>query len=183
MVDCTTRIHPTPRLMRFAVLGAILLACGPVTLAQENSPASHANGKNDCPEGLPAALALAEVRIAIKRTVVKIAEAQKKIVAANLPLVRAQLEPAQRGVANAKDDYRRVEELSRKGVVTAQEVRNRMANWEHAKLQLATAQRDIAQCELRLALCDARIERAQLEVREAELRLKQLVHRQQTMPD
>jgi hypothetical protein len=119
-------------------------------------------------------VALAEKQVAIKRAVVKVVEAQKKIAGAKFASLRAQVAEALASEAFAEKQVNRFEDLVKQQAVPTALVDERRTQWDAAKARRTAAENKVVESEAQVLLEEARVELAQLEVGEAELRLKQL---------
>jgi hypothetical protein len=119
-------------------------------------------------------IALAEKQVAIKRAAVKVAEAQKKIVAARVASLRAEVAEALASESFSEKQVQRLEELVRQKAVSAEIVDERRAQWDAAKARRLATEGKVVEAEAQVLLEDAHIELAQLEAEEAVLRLRLL---------
>jgi hypothetical protein len=134
-------------------------------------PAPAGGGKAAAdPDG---AAALAEKQLAIKRAMVKVAEARKKVAMAQLMSLKAECAQAQAAESFAEKQLKRFEELVRQNAIANDLVDERRVLCEAAKARRKAAEGKIAETEALVALEQARVAQAQLEAEEAELRLKQ----------
>jgi multidrug resistance efflux pump len=136
----------------------------------------RAKGRVSAPADLELSeqVALLEKRVAIRRVELKLAESQKKIAAARLTSVRAQVAEARATESAAAKEFDRFQGLVKDHVVTMGILDQRRAQWEAAKAHRMMAEGKVAEGEGEVLLEQTRVELAQLKLEEAELRLKQV---------
>ena len=126
------------------------------------------------PQDLQDELELAKKRAAIKRAAVKVVEAQKARVVANLGIAKADVEKEKADESFAEAQMKRIEALAKANAVDAALRDEHRAKFESARARRNKAESALKEADSQIAIEDARIVQAQLEAEEAELRVKHL---------
>jgi hypothetical protein len=145
-----------------------------IALERAKAKAAVKPARANAAQELQDQVALAEKHVAIKRAAVKIAELQKKTVAAKLATSKSLVVETRNFELYREKQHKRIQELSQQGVVEERLVEESRIQWEAAKARRVTAEGSVSECESQVALEQAHIELAQLELEEAELRMNQL---------
>ena len=109
-------------------------------------------------------VAYAQGQLAIKRAVLKVAEAKKKIAVAAFETLRAQVAQAQELESVAEKQFKRIEGLAKQKVVSSEDVDELRDKWEAAKARRSAAEGRVIEGEARIKFEQARVELAELEV-------------------